>query len=585
MPWIASTQTAGATFGSTGTIYRIFPDAGNREMSLPEGVNAVNQRPSFARYNADGVSRLYGVGGWTDNLVVTENYQVFRQSILAPMNTILAGAGSGNAIGVTTGVGLLTGTAIAYVSWWDDIHARRSPLSAGGPSMTLVNHAVVFANLPTTCPDPSVTHIDMWLSLDGNTPRLACRRTLGATGATYAGANLSLGEAFDTEISKFPRGRFNKIWNYRQAVAGDDRYPDRIYFSPIQDPENYSGFYLNTKNGEPIVALAVVRESLIVFGPRSSYVVTGYTENDMTLQFLEPEIGCISHHGIAMIHGLAMVPTHFGFYLCTGSSMHPVSQDFMDTWRAEYAANRNNYEAGFGVNSIEENCYKFYSGIVNTSTIDSMLDYKYVTWVLDYSNVIGEVGGNYAPPGLMLDVKDREDTVAAELGVPGARRSDLFVGGADGKIRQENSSVDLDDDGDTYGKRMIIRSKHYFPFDAGGSEEDGASYPNLWNYMESETAGYSIELYAGDEKATKALAVDWSQDVPEGEVVLENVTHDEYTLVPKCVHNVEPGITGRGLTFQINQLSPPADVRWSGFGFTVFPGHNSRSVAFVRRSE
>jgi len=123
-------------------------------------------------------------------------------------------------------------------------------------------------------------------------------------------------------------------------MAGDDRYPDRLYLSLPNQPERYGNFYLRTRKGEKIVALCVVRDNLVVFGARSSYVVTGYTPDDIQMNILEPDIGCISNAGIVLVHGWAFIPTHLGFYVCTGSSLHWISQDFHHTWLNEYKANQ-----------------------------------------------------------------------------------------------------------------------------------------------------------------------------------------------------------------------------------------------------
>jgi hypothetical protein len=160
MPAIIITQLAGATFGGSGKVFRVEPNLSYRENTLPVGVNTVNQKPSYAMFNGDGISRLYIVGGHTDNMVMTENFAFLRQGILPPDNPWLAGTGSGNAIGVvaSTGTGI-TSNSIYYVSFWDAIHERESPLSGPSPTLALANKDVVGTNLPTTCADSSVTHI------------------------------------------------------------------------------------------------------------------------------------------------------------------------------------------------------------------------------------------------------------------------------------------------------------------------------------------------------------------------------------------------------------------------------------------
>jgi hypothetical protein len=589
MPAIVITQLAGATFGGSGKVFRVEPNLSYRENALPVGVNTVNQKPSYAMFNGDGISRLYIVGGHTDNMVMTENFAFLRQGILPPDNPWVAGAGSGNAIGVVASSGTgITANSIYYISFWDNIHERESPLSGPSPTLALVNKDVVGTNLPTTCADASVTHIRVWRSDAGNTPRIVCMRTLGATGFTDNTPTLSLGEAYDTDFEKFPRCKYNVVWHGRQVMAGDDRYPDRFYFSVLGQPERYGRFWRRTLKGEKVVALAVVRDNLIVFSATSCYVVTGYTEDDVSVNFLEPKIGCISHHGIVLIHGVAFVPTHIGIYACTGSSMHWISQDFGDTWLREYAANVDAYEAGWGENDSESRCYKFYCGSPSASGIDHVFNGKHMYWVLDYTDFRSETSGNFSSPDLSFDLRTRADSAMASIALPGGRRADLWVGGADGILRQENSATDLNDDSDTFAKTAIIRTKHYLPNGPGGDEADGSTFPTAWTFTQSEDAAYVVNLYSGDERASDAETPNFAETVPIGrkqELVVVYPVMTLYTMVPKTVHDMRPNIEGRGVTFELVQASAPVTTRWSGWGFTALPGRNNRSIALTQTLE
>ncbi len=580
MPAVAITQLAG-TFGGSGKIYEVQPDGSNREMTLPTGVNTVNQKPSFAAFNGDGFSRLYICGGHTDNIVMTEHFQVLRQGIMPPTNPIVSGSGTGNSIGVAASSGTgITANSIYYVSWYDNLHQRRSPLSGPSPTLSLANKNVVGTNLPTTCPDASATHIEVWRSDAGLTPRLVCRRSLGATGFTDATPTLSLGEAFDTDFGKFPRCRFNATWHDRQAMAGDDRYPDRLYFSVLNHPEEYSYFYLRTRRGEKIVALCVVRDNLIVFGARSSYVVSGYTEDDIKMDILEPNIGCVTHHGIGMVHGYAFVPTHLGFYCCTGSSMHWISQDFSETWMKAFKSEQAAYEAGWCVVDIDTKVYKFYCGSPAVSTIDSIMNEKNVQWVLDFSEFRAQSDGNFSQPDLMFDVKTRADSAMAQISVPGGKRAEIWAGGADGVLRVENSDSDRTDDSDTFEKLSIIRLRHEFPNGPGGDEQDGSSFPTLWSFLESEDAAHTINLYVGDERAHLAYAPDFTITFPAGQtdILIGGIGMVYARLVPRCVYEMKPHVQGRGITYEFRQSYGPGTTHWRGWGCTIGPGRNSRAT-------
>lgn len=568
MAWVITTQQPGATFGNTGKWFFTDPEGSVfPEVSLPSGVNAVNERPSFADYNADGKSRLYGVGGWTDNVVFTENYSLARQGILPPTNPIINSAGAGNAIGlVASGTGI-TANVVGYITWWDDVNQRRSPLSGPSPIIALTNQGLSWTNLPTNPRDGTVTHIELWRAVDGNSPRFVCRRDLGTTAVVENVSNGNLGEALTEDFTRFQRSRWNVMWHDRQAMAGDDRHPERLYLSLLNEPERYGGFYLRTRKGESIVGLISMRDQLIVVCERSSYVVTGYTEDDIKMDILEPELGSIGHFSIAHVHNWALVPTHLGVYLCTGSAYHFVSKDFQYTWVREYADNQDAYEASWAVNDIESGVYKLFVGEHSLASGDQTY------WVLDYSPLIVELGGNFAPPHLSLDVRARTDECAAILKKPGARRGALYTGSCDGTIRRENVRDDADDDGDTYQKRMSILTKHYLFDDPGGTPIEGNTFATAWMYVIAEDNAYTIKSYGGDDYANRYFTASDTDSVLAG----EEADNDGNTLAPKCVEYWEPGFSGRGASFLFEMVAPKDGVEWLGHGGTRFRGNNDRA--------
>lgn len=584
MCWLAVTAQAGATFGTTGKFAITDPAGSFFYVPLPSGVASVDMRPSFALYNGEAISRTYMVGGWTDNLVLTENFTLARMGIISPINPIVNAAGSGLNVGVvaSTGPGA-TGNAICYLRWRDDLNARRSPLSDGSPTFALANQARTWNNLPTDPGDTSVTSIEGWVSMDGGLPRFAWRRDLGVTSVVENLATALLGEAETESLDRFPRCRFNVLWNSRQVMAGDDRHPDRLYLSPLNDPENYGGFFLRTPKGERIIGLISMRRQLIILCATSSYVVEGYTEDDIAVNILEPEIGGISHFAVAPADGWAFVPSHRGLYLCTGSSFHNISKEFEKSWRREYREARfdddaQRFEDAWAVNDLETNSYKLHTGESTLIPAD-----KNGYWVLDYSDLLQETGGSFAQPSLSFDVRTRRDMCAAVLKVPGGRGGELYVGSSDGIVRQENVDDDDDDDGDTYKKRAVFQTPHYFPVGPGGSEEDAAKYLYAWACVRSETRPYSIIMYPGDESAV---------EMDENDYKVESVSAgaaDEGgdDLVAKCVHLFRPMIAGRGMSFRIDIESPKAgyddggelNTYIAGLGFTFDPGQNQRRRA------
>lgn len=597
MVWACTTEKPGATFGTEGKFFwtrptDTLPVAATEfiDTRFPSGVHAIANRPSFAPLNGDGISRLYMAGAWDDNLAFTEHYRLVRQGIIAPLQNIVNAAGGGLSVGVQlvapTGSGV-TGEAIPYLSWWDDLHARRSPLSAAGPTISATADAFKWDNLPTSHPsDITPTHLEGWRAMNGQSPRLAWRRQLGVLEVTEEIATLALGEAFPDVVEKFPRCRYNVMWHDRQVLAGDDRYPDRVYFSLLNQPEMYGGLYIRTRRGERVTALAVVRDNLIVFTPFSCYIVTGYTEDDLSMRILEPGIGCISHHGISLIHGYAFVPTHLGIYLFTGSTFHFLSRDFQTSWRSSYFFNQDKFEDSFAANDIAENVYRLHAPGGGTGS----------DWILDYDPVLQEVGGEFGAPDLSWDQQFSSETQSyGSLSVPSGRRVDLYSGGADGIIRQENyinlDTGATDDDGNLYSSTWEV--PFFYPGGSpGGNRNDGWKFETLWVHMLSENTDWFMTCRFGESGATIAWpsVTDFPNGLPveRSAKVIETEVEDEVceshiqlrTSQPQAIHFFEPNQSGRGMTITFRTDNAGDGVSWftawSGWGCTFSPGTADR---------
>lgn len=615
MAWLFTTQVPGGSFGNTGKFIVSTPNATSPTFTtrtLPSGINAVKQRPSFAPNNDGGTSRLYAVGGWTDNLVFTENFTLARQGIPAPINPILNAAGSGIAVGLRASGTGVTGVCIGYITWWDDLNKRRSALSGPSPSISLTNQGRLWDNLPTDGGgDPTVTHIELWVSMDGNSPHFVARRDLGTTSVTEAVATLALGEAFGDTWTRFPRCRFNTMFHNRQVMSGDDQFPDRIYLSLLDEPEKYGGLFLRTLKGERVVGLYVVRDMLLVGCATCTYLIQGYTEEDFEVTILEPSIGLISHWAVALVHGLAIVPSQIGWYLCTGSSMHPISKDFQLTWRQEYATNQTAYQDAWAVNDLETNTYILYTGNSATQinnpqslvpgTVVPAGVTPYIKWVIDYTDLIQETGGTFATPRLSIDVRGRAEDSAAILSEPGASRGYLYSGSCDGYVRRENvadgSTAGDNDDSDAMLRTWFLLTGCYFFGDAGGTELDAAKFAKVWTYAECERSVYTVNLYIGDERQSAAawslpvgipgnVPPSFTRDVPAG-LQQGSVGGNQVTSVPKTVDAATVNKSGRGIAMAILAVSPAFDnlsLRspvWKGFGGLRMPGATHRGAASI----
>jgi hypothetical protein len=609
MPHLYVTGKSGASYGWTGKMYYAPPitsaassanDALFVERSIPANVTPIDAQTSYALFNGSGVSRCYMVGGHTQNMVFTEDFTFLVQGILPPTNELTNVTGTGLKIGfvpsAATGSGM-SGEIIFYLSLYDELHGRRSSLSGGSPIITMSSQAITISNLPTTVDDASATHWEVWHSVDGALPALAARVQVGATSFLEEVTNLRLGEVFTTSFGRFPVCKYNVIYHDRQVMAGDPRHPDRLYLSEIGEPEKYAGLWLRTRQGEPITALAVVRDILLVFGPTSTYHVQGYTAADLEMNVVEPHIGCINHHGIVNIHGLLFVPSHLGFYVSTGMSFHFISDHFQDTWKEEYEAYETTYETtAFGVHDPESKVYKFYVGTVDI--VNSQFSGQKCYWVLDYTPLIREAGGNFRPPNLSFDARTREDVAASPLATPSSGRSYLYTGTCDGEMRRENLTTgtgSTNDDSDTFVKKFYVRTKHYFWGDPGGAPNEGWFYPTFWLFVTHEVSSgttSTLDLFVGDEDAYRnvidvnnTIGGVFQESVPGGKVTQSSgfPSGDTDTLWNRSVWFTRPMISGRGMTVAWTVDSPDNTVAFYGFGGTRRPGGNYRGVRDVEQ--
>src|SRR5882762_8333227 len=102
----------------SGEIYRfddLLSSASVKRLYTPGGVGTLDRLPSGDNYG----NRQYLVGAHTANIMVDEDYRVFRQGMVAPnvLPSVVVGAG--------------TVSQIFYTRFFDEITGERSPLSDG----------------------------------------------------------------------------------------------------------------------------------------------------------------------------------------------------------------------------------------------------------------------------------------------------------------------------------------------------------------------------------------------------------------------------------------------------------------------
>jgi len=510
--WLFGTQLAGASFGNTGNLYRMRPTSEDttqqKQIAIPSDIVSVDLPASHVTYEG----RWYGVGSWSHNILVDEHFRCHILGIRPPtiIPTIAAGGGTG-----------LTATIIGYISFWDEKTEERSPLSGGSASLAATNDDILWGNLPLTSKDSRVTHIEFWRSVDGGTPRLVTRRQLGVTALTESVATLALGEAFTTTFERMPKGSVCAIYNERLAVAGNAEAPDTIYLSAIGFPERYEGLSFKTKKGEPIVAVMSTRTINLILTPTSCYRLRGFTEDDMALDLIDDEIGCIAPLGASMVRGKVWFPSYDGPWMYNGS-FHFMGRQNETLWRRWYETYRAQMENGF---AITDTVYKTWSFVIpnltdvitdpklHVPTFSPTILYRTYVWVADYRRVNPDVSGVFDQPDWSFDTFQQSWTAGANLGLPGSKRRDVFMGFCDGEVRQWDESNE-DDDGDGGGKVLWLRLPHYtFGYPGGGERGGGKRFPNVWLYVESEDVEWNLFLKAGNDQAWRQLNPGYQTDI------------------------------------------------------------------------
>lgn len=607
-------QTYKATGGGATEVGRIrgrayFARSGfieSKEMFPPFGVAATALRPSRAIYR----NRVYQAGSYNQNVLVDEHRRFLRQGLPAPARppTISVGAGSTQQVAfiafydkLTNEWGPLSGASQSVTGnttrSWSNLPPRTPEddfvfdglVTLGASSTTIPGTNTRFsalrpgdklalsatpsrfgtiANVTTDIAlttqeallaganqtitvrlQPRASHIGLFVSVNGALPRLAEMRQLGVTTASESVATLALGLTLES-FERIPRCSINVVWHDRQVMAGDEKHPDILYFSQLFFPERWAGFSLPTRNGEPIVALIPLRDILLVLTPDTSYVVTGYTEDDIEMNISDGQLGGFNHSANRIIHGRAWIPNRKGVYVFDGA-WHNVILDRVSEWQTAYEANRTAFERGYSVDDESNNEFKFCPNAADV-------------WIASYDTVIPEVGGNMGQPIWCNDSPTDADW-QEYIKDPTSGIGKLYYGRCDGRVYQEDENVDP-------GIQGELITRHQYFGDPGGFLGDGKTLSSFWSYVESELSIWRVEVYGGDEYAARLNYQNlppplWKDDMPAG--AFANPVDTDYAA--KTVWPHRPTRTkGRGFSFRYTTSGRM--WKWRGLGGIYGPG-------------
>lgn len=671
-----------------------------KQMPLPYGVSTLNQKPSVCQY----ADRLYVVGGHTSNLVVDEHERVSVQGIMAPSSPPTVGGAPGTGtlaflsfwdeltdeysplsdyteIGdavprawtglpthtpdeymYTAGyVNIQSGTAIYSSDASGNISATcKLPFMRPGdkvydsttdkvvallryPSGDEVFSGYVYTTdviVPYGRPKQRASHVVLWLSVAGALPRVVTKVRLGTTAVTESVNYTELGEAHFGEFWRFPRCTMNTIYHDRQLMAGDPRALDTVYLSAIGYPERYEGFQFTTRNGEAVTALVGTRDYCLVMTAASTYVLQGYTEDDMTLNLVDNGIGAVGHLTNTVVNGYPYVTSRAGINMFNGA-WHPVMADSSGTMSDHMSANTrstgrdstyNNasfYQKGWMINNpVEKTIQLFLGKGVSTGPLglrawwfhprhqmlpdpDQRGNYS---WVLGYDTVQPEAGGTYDQANLSMDALEVGNltfiryTASEFLVTDDGGAAAVWFGDTVGGLHREDINEPLN------GASAILTPAWTFNSE-GGFEREGKTLIKFWSFVDSARSAWKVMAVAGDEWAGVSAVVYYAfayeetgrfepdreaagrlwpykliQGMTTGADVqyLDNVaatgdieitTTGVYSFhVPKSVHEhpIPDSVSGRTISF-LYVFTNPLGVVWRGVGGYFGPGPATRT--------
>lgn len=495
--WVGTYTQEHDTDPDPGGVFYFLSDGTKTELTPPAGVTGIDGKTSFCKNLKGTHRRLYMNGGHTDNIAILENDEVVKINIPAPpVLTLGTIAGTEVKVEAATGPGL-TGTAVVYIRFIDSTTARRGPLS-NGVTIALVDQLLKFTSTADiVCTDTSVDKVEVLVALAGDYPRSYDEYVLAGS-TTHTTTGDVLGAADIDPIAPFPICTLNTIYHDMLVLAGDADEPQRVYLSLPGELECWAGKAYDTKNGDRVIGLFVVRDTLIVQTASSHDYIQGYSASDIQMGTLSPSIGGLGHHTVVTTDDLAFFPSHSGWFYTDGSSLTPIGvKSFNETWaREQHWTLFTDSRFGWSMHDSENRLIKYKTpsgskfspraGLVSANG-DGIL------WVLDYTGLVTGTGGvelffdtcagsPYTEPTASAMMRDTNGEVR------------LYTAHASGDIALDN----------VFGLNDLTHAPEYvihFPqveIASPGDDADCAAVVKLWLYMMNEDVDIEWTMFAGN---------------------------------------------------------------------------------------
>lgn len=485
-----------------------------------------------------------------------------------------------------------TGNMIGYQTFLMKAGNIKLAESNPGPPSAILAAAGTgraWSNLDWTPQDSHVTHSRGYVSVDGELPALAWEIPLASGSAAVKESVLSasLGETlpvrFDARGEPYPdlyaRGippytQFAEVYHDAVFYAGDPLNPERIYYSRLYEPEAVNTTpitvlgrtelpWLSTTDGAPVTGIKRQGDELVVGTYRGIDVIQGYFYGDYTIRRVSNYWGVLSHFSMKRVGPLGSLffAAPQGPTLYNTGSFRFIGRPIQTWWRAQYKANPALFEQSYGTEDRHWHIYKLLIPQSDGSSLYLCVDY-----------ISAELGR----PIWVFDKRARKDWVSEELETsPSSSLYDLYTGSCDGAIRKENDDSDVDDDGDTYLKRLTVQTPHHFRgSDQGGQESGGASFQAVDLFLKHPSNTVTMSLYGGDDNAPDATTPQLARTLPA-----TGAAAGERERVPATSQQESAvQVPGKGVTLLIEVDSPDA-VEFRGWGLEMLKGPQSEPYA------
>lgn len=123
------------------------------------------------------------------------------------------------------------------------------------------------------------------------------------------------------------------VHNQRLWASGNTSFPDSVFYSSLNNGDTLGNgssgggqIVVRTFGDEPIVGLASINTSLLVFHRRGISRVTGFGQDDITVapQAVTADVGTIAPHSIAASGNVAYFVSERGLYICNEAEVSAI---------------------------------------------------------------------------------------------------------------------------------------------------------------------------------------------------------------------------------------------------------------------